>query len=221
MPGMDGLEATRRLRDLQQKAPADSPLARPLVIIAMTANAMQGDREKCVSAGMDDYIPKPVRPEVLQSVVERHGARLAAGVPHTPGARPAPPLTVMPAAEAPAALETAPVDVDRLMDFAGGSPEGFAELVSLYNRQTTEQLAQLRAAVEGGNAHEASRIAHSCAGASATCGMVAIVPLLRQIEQHGQQGRLAAAAPLLPQIDLEFERLKQFLQSQKPIPLAG
>ncbi|MFM1768719.1 MAG: hypothetical protein RJA22_1248 [Verrucomicrobiota bacterium] len=225
MPGLDGLEATRRIRTLQQTAAPGSPLARTLVIIAMTANAMQGDREKCVSAGMDDYIPKPVRPEVLQALVERHAARLATATHAPPGAgtpgRPAPQLTVMPPAEAAGPVPADPVDLDRLMDFAGGSPEGFLELVTLYKNQTHEQLAQLRAAVEGGNAAEASRIAHSCAGASATCGMVAMVPLLRRIERLGQDRRVAAALPLLPQLDQEFARLKAFLQNQKPIALAG
>src|SRR6266478_5181025 len=74
MPELDGLEATRRIRQRQQ-GPSPHPHFHPaLTIIAMTANAMQGDREKCLQAGMNDYIPKPVRPEALQAAIERFGA---------------------------------------------------------------------------------------------------------------------------------------------------
>ena len=70
MPEMDGLEATRRVRERWPD--------RPLRIVAMTANAMEGDREMCLAAGMDDYVSKPVRPEVL-------AAALAAAVPAADG----------------------------------------------------------------------------------------------------------------------------------------
>jgi CheY-like chemotaxis protein len=66
MPVMDGLEATRRIVETR------SPDARPR-IIAMTANAMYGDRERCLQSGMDDYISKPIRIEELREMVERHG----------------------------------------------------------------------------------------------------------------------------------------------------
>ncbi|HEY0456390.1 MAG TPA: response regulator, partial [Verrucomicrobiae bacterium] len=73
MPEMDGLEATRRIRARQKEPAAHPNFQEPIMIIAMTANAMHGDREKCMAAGMDDYVPKPVRPEALQAVVEGFG----------------------------------------------------------------------------------------------------------------------------------------------------
>ena len=218
MPGLDGLEATRRIRARQAEATPPPALAKKLVIIAMTANAMSGDREKCVAAGMDDYVPKPVRPDVLQQMVERYGPTVT-----EPGGTGTitPMLSVMrPEADA-QVVEQPPVDMERLIDFAGGNQESYNELVSLYFNQTTEQIAQMRAAVNEGNAAESARVAHSCAGASATCGMVGMVPLLRQVEHLSSGGQLPAAAALLPDVDREFERLKQFLQTQKPIALAG
>jgi CheY-like chemotaxis protein len=65
MPEMDGLEATRQIR-------AHLPADRQPVIVALTANAMQGDKERCLDAGMDDYITKPVKIDEIQSVIARH-----------------------------------------------------------------------------------------------------------------------------------------------------
>ena len=235
MPEMDGLEATRHIRQRQRESAPEAHFQRSIVIIAMTANAMQGDREKCVAAGMDDYLPKPVRPEALQAMLEQHAARLlkSAGpsatteaIPSaadTPAARSITPiLTVLPApAGLPPVVEQPPVDMDRLNEFAGGNLENFNELVGLYIKQTTEQLEKVRAAISEGNAESASRVAHSCAGASATCGMDAIVPLLREVEYLTQEGKLSGAAALLPAIDHEFDRLMRYLELHKPIALAG
>ena len=109
----------------------------------------------------------------------------------------------------------------RLNDFSGGNQDSYNELVGLYFKQTAEQLVQMRAAISNGDSDTASRLAHSAAGASATCGMVAIVPVLRRIEHLGQDGKLAAVAALLADVDREFERLKTYLQTHKPIALAG
>jgi CheY-like chemotaxis protein/HPt (histidine-containing phosphotransfer) domain-containing protein len=236
MPQMDGLEATRNIRQRQGEPASAGHFHRPITIIAMTANAMQGDREKCVAAGMDDYLAKPVRPEALQSMLELHAAQVfktAALVPD-PAAKPSnelslawpsadvPVLTILPETAAPATIvEQPPIDLDRLHEFAGGSVENYTELINLYLKQTTEQLEQVRAAIAENNAERVSRVAHSCAGSSATCGMDAIVPLLRQVEYVSQEGNLSAAVELLPAIEREFDRLKRYLELNKPIALAG
>ncbi|MBK8001182.1 MAG: response regulator [Verrucomicrobia bacterium] len=235
MPEVDGLEATRRIRQ-RQKDPAPSEnFQRDIIIIAMTANAMQGDREKCVASGMDDYLPKPVRPEALQTMLEAHATRLHANskarklaeeelIPAAEVVEPSaavPDLKVLPPADASPVIEQPPVDMERLNDFAGGSLENYNELVALYIKQTTEQLDQIRTAISERNSERMSRLAHSCAGASATCGMAAIVPLLRQVEYLGHDEKIDEASGILPSIDLEFERLKRYLETQKPIALAG
>jgi CheY-like chemotaxis protein/HPt (histidine-containing phosphotransfer) domain-containing protein len=236
MPEMDGIEATRRIRERQREAAPHPHFQRPLVIIAMTANAMQGDREKCIAAGMDDYLPKPVRPEGLQAMLELHGPKLAkpAVTPATsrensasaPGASASTPaIKVLPSPPSPTTqsmvVEQPPVDMERLNEFAGGNLENFNELVGLYIKQTTDQLQQMHCALKEGDAERLSRVAHSCAGASATCGMSAIVPLLRHVERHGQEGELTSAAEYLPAIEREFERLQRYLETNKPIALAG
>jgi HPt (histidine-containing phosphotransfer) domain-containing protein len=128
---------------------------------------------------------------------------------------------VLSGAGADSIVEHVPVDLARLNDFAGGSVENFNELVALYLKQTTEQLEQIRAGIRSENPEPVARIAHSCAGASATCGMTGMVPLLRQIERLGQDKRLDAVTELLPAVEAEFTRLRLFLEAHKPMALAS
>src|SRR4051812_18762548 len=85
MPRMDSLEATRQIRLRQKESPPRPHFGHPLMIIAMTANAMHGDQEKCLAAGMNSYIPKPVRPEALQAALEEFQViALSASANHNP-----------------------------------------------------------------------------------------------------------------------------------------
>jgi CheY-like chemotaxis protein/HPt (histidine-containing phosphotransfer) domain-containing protein len=219
MPEMDGLEATRRIREIEKESGKT-----PMIIIAMTANAMTGDREKCIKAGMDDYLSKPVRPEAVQSALERWGptakgagARPAQGPPKNEES-PKPSAAVSPSATAaapapPASQQDPPVDVERLSELAGGDEAGIRELVDLYLNQTSGQLQELKAAVERGIAKEVERIAHKAAGASATCGMNAIVPALRELERQGREDALMDAILLAAQAGKELERIRAFLDN--------
>jgi HPt (histidine-containing phosphotransfer) domain-containing protein len=168
-------------------------------------------------------------------MIELHGSKLAKSASQLPSARAdssnepvsvtsAPVIAVLPSASPSvplAVVEQPPVDMDRLNEFAGGNLENFNELVGLYIKQTTEQLQQIRGALKEGDFDRVSRVAHSCAGASATCGMSAMVPLLRQVERHGQEGGLPTASEFLPAIEREFERIQRYLETNKPIALAG
>ena len=132
MPEVDGLEVARSLLERPDGS-------RPY-LIAVTANAMQGDREKCLAAGMNEYLAKPIRPEALQAVLEHCGAVLAYNTGNT-GA--APPALVPAAANTAHSNDNSPVDLERLMDLAAGDQEQLLELVSIYLRQTTEQIENI------------------------------------------------------------------------------
>ena len=119
----------------------------------------------------------------------------------------------MPANPANAPAEDAPVDMSRLLDLTDGDQDNLRELVTLYLSQTKEQLEQLAAAVKADAAQEVRRLAHSCAGASATCGVRGMVPLLRELEREGFEGRLTNAAQLSRQTGEEFERVRRFLEA--------
>jgi CheY-like chemotaxis protein len=216
MPEMDGLEATRVIRERQNDKSQFPAYKSSIVIVAMTASAMPGDRDKCIAAGMDDYLAKPIRPEDVRAIVERWGP--TAGT-RRPTASQTETTTEMhePASEP----QQAPVDMERLLDFSDGSMENLRELVTLYLKQTGEQLEQLAAAAQAGSASEVRRLAHSCAGASSTCGMLRIVPLLRELERQGEEKRLVNAPELCRQSLREFARIREFLEahlsSQSPM----
>jgi HPt (histidine-containing phosphotransfer) domain-containing protein len=180
----------------------------------MTANAMQGDREKCLEAGMNDYIPKPVRPELLQAAIERFGAAAATAPAQNPPLVQANLSSPLPSPAKASEPKSMSVDLDRLMDFACGDVANFNELVNLYLTQTTQQLGQIAQAICAGDAGEASSLAHSCAGASATCGMVLIVPILRELEHAAKAGDLAVLPKLCRAAQSEFERIEYFFQSR-------
>ena len=216
MPQMDGLEATRIIRDRQTQRDQFPNYKLSIIIVAMTASAMHGDREKCLAAGMDDYLAKPVRLEDMRTIVERWGAIAGRADPaptaQLAAAQAATASPPQPAVSASGPAEATPVDMERLLDFTGGNMDNLRELVELYLTQTREQMEQLEAAVESGAAQEVRRLAHSCAGASATCGMPRLVPVLRELEREGMEEKLTNAVQLCREAVREFESIRKFLE---------
>ena len=203
MPEVDGLEATRRIRDFER-----THGRRRSTIIAMTASAMLGDREKCIQAGMDDYLSKPVRLESVQSALERWspgGPRPASAHPPAPAPIPTPTPSQTEPADGP------PVDVERFTEMSGPDEASVRELAELYLTQTDEQMKELLAAVQTGAAKEVERVAHKAAGASSTCGMNAVVPALRELERQAREGRLDQADDLFRDVIKNLNRIRTFL----------
>ena len=188
MPDMDGYEATAEIRR-REGASMRIP------IVAMTANALQGDREKCIAAGMDDYVSKPVRSEELRKVLEGLFAKLRNNNDSQ----------VVDAEAIP------PVDLNRLYQALGSEPEEFNEILDLYLEHMPLSLEKLRLAIEAGDVGEVHMIAHNGGGTSANCGMTAMVAPLRELERMGRENQLSGAVALRAQVCLEFERVKLFL----------
>jgi signal transduction histidine kinase/HPt (histidine-containing phosphotransfer) domain-containing protein len=201
MPEMDGLEATRLVRKRQMIGGYVNYQSR-IIIVAMTAHAMQGDREKCIAAGMDDYLAKPVRPKDVRSMVERWGGKIM--------------LEARPLAAEPAAAAGAepPVGMDRMKDLTDGNADSMRELVEMFLKQTHKQFAQLEAAIRDGKADDVRRVAHSCAGASATLGMTQLAPKLRELEKLGASGALPGADKICADAVREYGRIQEFLKTQ-------
>ena len=190
MPTMDGYAATREIR---------RTCPRPVRIIAMTANAMDGDRQKCLAAGMDDYISKPVKPADL--------SRLLAECE-----------TANPPAQA---VTKDPVNMVRLLEITGGQPEMFRQLSHDYLEQAEEILALIALAIERRSAADIHQLAHKLGGSSASCGMDAIIRPLARLEQLGSSMALEQALELLQEVTIQLSRIRRFLtrhlQSGTPI----
>jgi len=210
MPEMDGLEASRQVRVIEAEAGRFMNPERH-VIIAMTANAMKGDREKCLAAGMDDYIPKPVRAEVLYAAIERWGAQIRS-VATTETVAPAPAKPVIPRAVGSSSHPPKLLDLDRLNDFSEGNLDSAQELVDLYLQQTRDQLERLKAHHAGQSALEVQRVAHSCAGASATCGILVMTPLFKRVEHLAAESELDQVVPLLDELENKFSLVELALK---------
>ena len=223
MPEMDGLEATRQIRERQNNPAGAVGFRSQTVVIAMTANAMQGDRDKCLAAGMDDYLSKPVRPQDIRMILERWGTRIqssetrndfspASSPMATPAAMPTVPPP--PAPPTPPAPAEPPVDLTKLLDFADGKLDNFRVLVDLYLEQTQTQLEELAAAVAADQADKANQLAHTSSGASSTCGVMALTQLLREMERVSATGSLAGSANLIRRIQEEFALVRDFLAAE-------
>ncbi len=200
MPEMDGLEATRMLRKRQMGGDHFNYQSR-IIICAMTAHAMAGDREKCIAAGMDDYLSKPVRPKDLRDMLERWGGKVFLE------------SKTKPAKPGEAAAAEPPVDMDRMMDLTDGNNDSLRELVEMYLKQTHKNFEQMQAAIRDHNADALRRVAHSCAGASATLGMTHLVPKLRELEKLGAAGTLTGAAEICENANHKYARVQEFLKA--------
>jgi HPt (histidine-containing phosphotransfer) domain-containing protein len=148
---------------------------------------------------MDDYLSKPVRPKDIRDMIEKWG-----GMTVVDSRPPQMPETKTRAVEP-------PVDMARMMDLTDGNMDQLRELADMYFKQTQTQIGQMREAVRDGKADQARRVAHSCAGASATLGMTRLVPLLRELEKLGASGTLTGAGKICEHIAEEFERIREFL----------
>ena len=110
--------------------------------------------------------------------------------------------------------EELPVEMERLNELTEGDMESIRELVDMFIKQTTGQLEQLGVAVRANKAEDVRRVAHSCAGASATLGMTRFVPLMRELEKQGASGALTSAAEVYEDAVREFKSIQDFLAAR-------
>jgi PAS domain S-box-containing protein len=209
MPEMDGLEASRRI---WREWPAEK---RPR-IIAMTANAMQEDREECLAAGMDDFISKPIRVEELVAALY-HSQALNTATPCTQVSEPVAPAPAPTATPTPvtdtSATQLNPAAIKRLREMAGDDEGFLKEMIGTFLTDAPGLVSQIRTSLEHGDAPTLRRAAHSLKSNSADFGAQALSDMCRELEMKGKAGTLDGAQTLVAAVEQEFERVKLALQA--------
>ncbi|MCX5756977.1 MAG: response regulator, partial [Candidatus Hydrogenedentes bacterium] len=193
MPVMDGFDATRSIRSGKTKAPNPK-----IPIIAMTAHAMKGDRERCLEAGMDDYISKPISPQALAAALEKwlvHGTQQLPAAVDTSTAR-------IEASEGPPVF-----DRQALVELLMGDENLVREIIAGFLEDLPTQIDTLKKHIADGDARRAGGQGHAIKGAAANVGGMALSAVASDIEKAGKAGRLEELAVLIPELERQFDLL--------------
>jgi CheY-like chemotaxis protein len=191
MPEMSGFEATAAIRQAERETGTH------LRIIAMTAHALKGDRERCLAAGMDGYISKPIEPATLFATVEEE---------ESPTGEPleAPSMPVGPSA-----------DREALMNRVGGDEQLFNEIVQLFLVDCPIRLTAIQAAVASGDCEEIRLEAHALKGSASNVSAIALSSAARTLERVGVERRIEAAPAALRNLSaqavLTIDLLRQWV----------
>jgi PAS domain S-box-containing protein len=227
MPDMDGLEATRQIRLWEQ----DTGLHIP--IIAMTAHAMAGDRERCLDAGMDDYVSKPLEPHALFNAIERWTQDLEPKKesdtnPLPDGQQifsddlgrdwlgedaPAAPQPA-PVSQTDSSPETLPADLEAALFRFSGDRAFMREMCQDFKDHLPLRVEELKSALQTGDINTLGRLAHNLKGVSLNFNAAPLAEIAKKLELCGKQENLADAPALVQQIEIEIIRLQAYLSQQ-------
>ncbi|HEV2617193.1 MAG TPA: response regulator [Candidatus Acidoferrales bacterium] len=190
MPEMDGLEAIRSIRATEKVS------GRHLPIVSLTAHVMKGDREKCIEAGADDYIPKPIQAPSLFAAIER--------------------MSIPKCDDEPSMSTDIPSDslnTAELLEQVQGDRELLAEIVQLFESGLPAILQGLRESIARGDAPEIARIAHTLRGSVGNFGRRGAYRAVEQMEKLAKEGDIAETAKALVAVESELESLLAALES--------
>jgi two-component system sensor histidine kinase/response regulator len=203
MPVMDGMVATRKIRELET--------AGHVPIIALTANAMSGDRERCEAAGMDGYLTKPIEVDRLRSILMKFGlANPDSGLATAPDRQTSPASDLGP-----------PVDLGAFHAVTDGDDAFAQELIAVFISSGEQQLAEMTAAIANCNRAALAKTAHQLKGASANIHAVGLQALAQQLEIDSVAAHPHALEQCHARLRQEFERTKQFLSHPSVAPQAA
>jgi two-component system sensor histidine kinase/response regulator len=201
MPEMDGFEATRAIRSGTSGVPNSK-----IPIVAMTAHAMKGDRERCLEAGMDDYISKPIAPQAMADAL----GKWADKGPKPPSAVLAPRGQDVPPAGPP--VFDRPALLDRLM----GDADLVKQIMAIFLDDMPKQIQSLETLLDRRDAESAGKQAHAIKGAAANVGGMAFSAVAAEMENAGNLGRADEIAALRPELRRQFDLLRAKMEEERP-----
>jgi CheY-like chemotaxis protein len=210
MPEMDGFEATARIREREQGTGEHVP------IVAMTAHAMKGDRERCLEAGMDGYVSKPIRAGELYQALATFAPSDNPVGRNTPAALPAEAITTRDAPGAgtepsPVGLPDGMPDKATLLARVGGREDRLRTIIKVFLDESAGLMAAMQEAIARGEASGLTRPAHSLKGAVGFFGVPGVVEGAQTLETLGQTGELMGAAEAYSHLEREMRTLKSAL----------
>lgn len=213
MPRVDGFEATRLIRQreaiAQEAAEDDSTLAHHIPIIALTANAMHGDRERCLAAGMDDYLAKPLRKDDLKDVIERW-------VPVSPRAQTGRPTSHrLPDTEEQAEALPLIFDMATMLRNIGNDHELLEQLIDMFLQRYQPLLENIRATLASKDQRAIEQAAHLLKGTAGNLCAPEVVLAAGQLEALGQLGTLVDAPVIYTQLEVAVLRLVRALEARR------
>ncbi|MFQ5773134.1 MAG: response regulator [Kiloniellaceae bacterium] len=204
MPVLDGFDATAEIRAREQARVAPKHIP----IIALTANAMKGERERCLAAGMDDYLSKPFTPVQLRAVLEKWITRKDAPVPLRPaeggrqGAAPGPARAAQ-REPGPSVLDRSALEGIRALQ-RDGAPDTLVKVVGVYLEHSPRLLETIERAVAARDAEGLCNAAHSLKSSTANVGATELAALCKELEAMGREHRLDGARGLLDQVRAQY-----------------
>jgi len=202
MPELDGFEAARQIRD-----PQSAVRNHAIPIIAMTAHALQGDRERCLEAGMNDYVSKPVSPQALHEALDKWLPQEPAGYLDPTAEPPVPVASV--------SREPRTFDREGMMTRLMGDEELAQAVVEGFLLDIPQQIAALRAALQDANTVHAERQAHTIKGAAANVGGEALRAIAAEMEKAAKAGNVDAAITLVTELEMAFDRLRVAMTQER------
>lgn len=203
MPEMDGFEATRKIRQL---ATESLPTLRGLPIVALTAQAIKGDQQRCLAAGMDDYVMKPVNRNELVTTILRQ-LDLRSGVTQTQSAA----VTTEPLENT---TEPVPEEIAlaELTDRCGGDSELIHRVLNKFRMKARSEIDSLEQLVRTGTIDEVSRAAHSLKGMAANVAASSITQLAATIEEAARRQEPAGLASMVEELNRRFDTCDEAIQ---------
>ena len=203
MPEMDGFEATRKIRENEEETGQETRVP----IVALTANAIRGDRERCLEAGMDDYLSKPIDPERLLETIGEY-------LPD-PAAADNPPAVTntdepLPTKTPEATEESLPLDLKALSDRCLGNASLVERVLDQFEKKARTIVADIETAFEFGDKQEVKRMAHSLKGMAANVAAETLANLAATVETAGAAADVATIRSTLPVLRGELERCTEY-----------